>query len=210
MHQAIIAGVDEVGRGALAGPVVAAACVCSRKMWRGFRRGIADSKMLSPEEREVAYLYFTTYCPYGVGFVEAEIVDREGILTATERAMQKAVAMLSQKITPTYLLIDGRDKFWFDLPHSSIIRGDESEECIAAASIIAKVTRDRFMRQQDAAFPLYGFFEHKGYGTPFHQDALRQYGPCPLHRQSFLGILEPSAMPSRAFLPKKKVSFSHS
>ena len=105
--------------------------------------------------------------------------------------MNQAVAMLAKKITPTYLLIDGRDKFWFDYPHTSIIRGDNSEPSIAAASIIAKVTRDKWMTEQAKKFPEYGFASHKGYGSTEHMDAIRKYGPCELHRRSFLGrILE--------------------
>ena len=206
MSKAIIAGIDEVGRGALAGPVVAAACVCPRETWRGFRKDIVDSKMLDPSEREKAFTYFTLHCAYGVGFIGADVIDREGILTATEKAMQEALRVLSTLLKPTYLLIDGRDKFWFDLPHSSIIRGDQSEECIAAASIIAKVTRDRFMCEQEAAFPLYGFGIHKGYGTPEHKRQLRKHGPCPLHRRSFLGTLLSSGMPCGAFFPKTRRS----
>ena len=200
MTEAVIAGVDEVGRGALAGPVVAAACVCSRETWREMRPRIADSKMLSPEEREEMFALLTARCPWGVGFAAASIVDQEGILTATETAMQEAVLALSRTLAPTYLLIDGRDKFWFDLPHSSIIRGDQTEECIAAASIIAKVVRDRFMGEQDALFPAYGFAEHKGYGTPLHFHALGIQGPCPLHRRTFLGMVtHVPTTPSGAF-----------
>jgi ribonuclease HII len=206
MSHVIIAGIDEVGRGALAGPVVAAACVCSKEVWKGFRKKIMDSKMLSPKEREEGFIYLIEHCAYGVGSVSAAVIDREGILAATEKAMQKAVRMLTRSLQPTYLLIDGRDKFWFDVPHSSIIRGDETEECIAAASIIAKVTRDRFMCSEDANFPEYRFGEHKGYGTPDHQKRLRKHGPCLLHRRSFLGTLPPSRMPLGAFFPKMRHS----
>ena len=188
----IIAGIDEVGRGALAGPVVACACVCSKATWQGFRERIADSKMLMPEEREEGFAYFTTRCPYGIGMAEAPVIDRVGILTATEQAMQEAVRELSKLVEPTYLLIDGRDKFWFDFPHSSIIEGDRKEECIAAASIIAKVVRDRFMTEQDRRFPGYGFAEHKGYGTPAHLRELRERSLCPLHRHTFIGTLQPA------------------
>ena len=205
MSKAIIAGIDEVGRGALAGPVVAAACICSKEVWRGFRKEIADSKMLTPAERDIAFDYFRLRSAYGIGVVEAAVIDREGILVATERAMQMALAALQKIIRPTYLLIDGRDKFWFDMPHSSIIRGDQSEVCIAAASIMAKVTRDRFMVQQDATFPLYGFRAHKGYGTPFHLAALRKFGPCPLHRRTYLGTLVSSETPPGAFFPKTRI-----
>lgn len=189
MLPAVIAGIDEVGRGALAGPVVACACVCPRKTWREWRSEIADSKMLEPLEREEMFTFLTGRCPYGIGFADAAVVDHEGILGATERAMQEAVRALSARIVPTYLLIDGWDRFWFDLPHSSIIRGDQTEECIAAASIIAKVVRDRFMARQDTFFPAYGFAKHKGYGTPEHRRAIGRSGPCPLHRRTFLGMV---------------------
>ena len=192
----IIAGIDEAGRGALAGPVVAAACVFSSKKREVPR--IDDSKRLTPEEREEAFAYLTTRCPYGVGVVGADIVDREGILGATERAMHGALAALSEITEPTYLLIDGQDHFWFDIPHSSIIRGDQSEVCIAAASVIAKVTRDRWMVAAAAKYPLYGFAEHKGYGTEEHFLRLRKFGPCPLHRRTFLRNLSSIGTPSGA------------
>lgn len=113
-------------------------------------------------------------------------IDRIGILAATELAMQQALSMLAKTITPTYVLVDGRDHFWFDYPHSSIVRGDDTEPTIAAASIIAKVTRDRLMIEAAAQFPMYGFDRHKGYGSEEHIAAIRNYGPCALHRKSFL------------------------
>jgi len=128
---------------------------------------------------------------WGIGESSHAVIDEFGILEATNRAMNQAVAMLAEKITPTYLLVDGRDKFWFDYPHTSIIRGDDSEPSIAAASIIAKVTRDKWMTEQAEKFPEYGFDSHKGYGSAEHMEAIRKYGPCELHRRSFLGrILE--------------------
>lgn len=190
MGHAIIAGIDEAGRGALAGPVVAAACIFGEKkvrLPRGVR--IADSKVLSREEREKAYAFLTRSVPYGIGIAEAAFVDRIGIIGATERAMQRALASLQRLRKPTYLLIDGRDKFWFDLPHSSIIDGDQLEPCISAASIIAKVIRDRILVRSDGVFPGYGFAQHKGYGTQAHQEMINRYGPCILHRRTFLGIL---------------------
>lgn len=118
--------------------------------------------------------------------VSAEEVDELGILGATEKAMQLAVADLAQHVTPTLLLVDGRDTFWFDYPHISIIRGDQTEKCISAASIIAKVTRDRFMIEQSRKYPNYFFDQHKGYGTQKHCEAIMKHGSCPLHRMSFL------------------------
>ncbi len=182
----VIVGIDEAGRGALAGPVVAAACILRVHKVPAF---IRDSKQLTPEERETAFGWIASHCAYGVGMTDAREIDASGILPATEKAMQKAVAELSDIVQPTYLLIDGRDKFWFDLPHSSIIRGDETEPCISAASIIAKVTRDRLMMEYHAKFPLYGFDDHKGYGVPMHFELLKQHGSCDLHRKTFLKSL---------------------
>src|SRR3989344_9371091 len=196
---AIIAGIDEAGRGCLAGPVVAAACIFDRQAFKGKRiPRIADSKQMTEAEREEAYEFLIAHVSYGVGMADASVVDSIGILGATEKAMQDAVLQLSRIITPTYLLIDGRDRFWFDIPHSSIIRGDQKEACISAASVLAKVTRDRLMRGFEEAFPDYGFTDHKGYGTPFHLEILRRKGPCPLHRRSFLRNLQ-TYKPLRAF-----------
>jgi ribonuclease HII len=180
----IIAGIDEAGRGALAGPVVAGACILPAG--RSVPSFIRDSKQLSPQERERAFVWITKNCAFGAGAVPADIIDRNGILAATELAMQAAIRDLADKQRPTYLLVDGRDHFWFDYPHSSIVRGDESEPCISAASIVAKVTRDHFMKRSHAEFPVYGFYDHKGYGTPVHFSLLEQFGPCPLHRRTFI------------------------
>ena len=182
---AVTVGIDEAGRGPLAGPVVAAACVLPQNNTR-IPSFIRDSKQLTPEAREEAFTWITAHCAYGTGRTEAAVIDAEGILAATEMAMQSAVRELCTRITPTYLLIDGRDKFWFDFPHSSLIRGDQLEPCISAASIIAKVTRDRIMREEAERFPQYGFEEHKGYGAPMHLAAILKYGPCPIHRTTFL------------------------
>ena len=180
----VILGIDEAGRGPLAGPVVAAACVEIPALKK--YRLIKDSKQMTAEEREEAFAWIEAHCTFGIGIVDATIIDREGILAATERAMQAAVAMIAEKIQPTYLLIDGRDKFWFDYPHSSIIDGDVLEPCISAASIVAKVTRDRMMIKLSAEYPQYQFNIHKGYGTPLHQAMLLKHGPCLIHRKWFL------------------------
>ncbi len=179
----VIVGIDEAGRGALAGPVVAGACVFNPR-----RRNvpIADSKQLTPEQRERSFAWITKHCICGVGIVSAEFIDNFGILVATERAMQLAVIDLKRFIQPTHLLVDGRDKFHFDEPHSSIIRGDQKERCISAASIIAKVTRDRIMVEYSRQFPHYFFNQHKGYGTRKHYDAIQKDGLCELHRRSFI------------------------
>lgn len=197
----VIVGVDEAGRGPLAGPVVAGACFLPCRMFRRRRSYgawspnerkkddepvIADSKALSEAEREAAYAWITTHCSWGVGTASAADIDTFGILAATEMAMQAAIRMLAERVTPTYLLVDGNDAFWFDYPRSSVVRGDGIEPCIAAASIIAKVTRDRWICEAAKEFPQYGFERHKGYGAPEHRDAILRHGPCVLHRQSFL------------------------
>tara|TARA_Y100000310_G_C20638868_1_gene792750 strand:+ start:368 stop:934 length:567 start_codon:yes stop_codon:yes gene_type:complete len=179
----VIVGIDEAGRGALAGPVIAGACVLIPEL--GDHSFIQDSKKLTPEIREEAYEWITQNCTWGIGIVDAEVIDAEGILSATEKAMQEALAVIEKSITPTYLLIDGRDKFWFNYPKSAVTRGDESEVCIAAASILAKVTRDRLMLKLAKKHP-YGFEEHKGYGTAEHFVAIERCGPSRLHRKTFL------------------------
>jgi len=198
----IIVGLDEAGRGPLAGPVVAGACVLpcpvfkrrrKTNRWSPFKRKspndclIGDSKQLTVEERETAYAWITAQCHWGVGIVEASVIDTIGILSATKLAMQTALAQLAKNVTPTYLLVDGRDAFWFDYPHSSIIDGDNLEPAIAAASIIAKVTRDRIMIGHAKTFPHFGFERHKGYGSAEHLEAIRIHGFTQLHRRSYLG-----------------------
>lgn len=197
----VIVGVDEAGRGPLAGPVVAGAVHLPRepkKTKRGWEiDGIRlfDSKQLSDTERDESYAWITANCPWGVAFSSALDIDTNGIMASNESAMQRAVAMLAQTVTPTYLLVDGRDKYWFDYVHSSIIEGDAKEACIAAASIVAKVTRDRMMLEYAKEFPLYGFEGHKGYAAPMHIEALKKHGPCAIHRRSFLtGILSSTIM----------------
>jgi ribonuclease HII len=193
----IIVGIDEAGRGPLAGPVIAGACVDYQNFPSHL---IRDSKQLSEENREKAFLWITEHCTYGVGVAAAEEIDRIGILEATQKAMQEALARVAETVTPTYILVDGRDQFWFDYAHSSIIGGDRKEPCISAASIIAKVTRDRWMVEvAHQKFPQYNFAKHKGYGTPEHLAALEKYGPCPLHRRTFLKI--PSPRGEREFFP---------
>ena len=180
----VVVGIDEAGRGAIAGPVVAGACVLDDSLYE--HAFIKDSKQLTAAQREEAFQWLQAHAIYGVGIVEAEYIDENGILAATELAMQQAVADLARKVTPTYLLVDGRDKFWFDFPHSSIIKGDEKELCISAASILAKVTRDDLMIDLSKKLQLFGFENHKGYGTPEHYDALDKHGITPVHRKTFL------------------------
>jgi len=180
----VIVGIDEAGRGPLAGPVVAGACVLNPLLKD--HPLIRDSKVLTPEERQEAFAWIQKNCITGYGIAENIEIDTIGILASTEKAMQQAVSMIADFVRPTYLLIDGRDKFWFDYPHSSIIEGDSKEPCISAASIVAKVIRDRLMMEHAKTYPRYGFEQHKGYGSPLHIEALQMFGPCPLHRQTFL------------------------
>jgi len=201
MSSAIIIGIDEAGRGPLAGPVVAGAAHLpfpveshTRGGWSIGSCRLFDSKQLDSTERDASYRWITGNCPYGVGIVSAEEIDRTGILEATNKAMQDAVAMLAEHITPTYLLVDGRDAFWFDYPHSSVIRGDSLEPSIAAASIVAKVTRDRMMMECAKDFPLYSFESHKGYASPLHIEMIKAHGATPLHRRTFLTRILPDVL----------------
>jgi ribonuclease HII len=177
-----IAGVDEAGRGPLAGPVVAAACILPD----GIRLpGINDSKQLTAEERERLYEAIKNNPDIlsGVGIVEAVIIDQINILQATFRAMTAAIIALAQK--PDYVLIDGNQLPRLEIPCEGIVEGDTLSQSIMAAAIIAKVTRDRIMREQAKRWPGYGFDEHKGYPTAKHIEALKRLGPCPIHRRSY-------------------------
>lgn len=177
-----IAGIDEAGRGPLAGPVVAAACILPEGV---LFEHLNDSKQLLPEEREVLYEKITQ-CPgliYGIGISDVATIDRVNILQATFLAMKKAVKVLAMQ--PDYLLIDGNQTPKFKIPTEAIVEGDGRSISIAAASILAKVTRDRIMRDLDRKWPDYGFKQHKGYATPQHLEAIEKFGPCAIHRRSF-------------------------
>jgi ribonuclease HII len=177
-----IAGVDEAGRGPLAGPVFAAACILPP----GFLLArVNDSKQLTSEMREKLFNEITTARDvyFGIGMVSAERIDAINILRATLEAMQIAVKSLPHP--PDYLLIDGNQLPPFDCPSEAIVQGDAFSISIAAASIIAKVSRDHLMDEEARKWPEYGFEQHKGYGTPQHLEALQRFGPCPLHRRSF-------------------------
>lgn len=177
----IIAGVDEAGRGPLAGPVVAAAVILPRIQKL---EGVTDSKLLTPTQREAAYgLIREKAVAVGVGIVEAEEIDRLNILQASRKAMQLAVCHLF--LFPDFLLVDGIHAINLNLPQQAIPQGDRRCLSVAAASIIAKVCRDRLMLIYHEEFPEYNFAQHKGYATPEHLQALRQYGYCPIHRRSF-------------------------
>ncbi len=186
----VIAGLDEAGRGPLAGPVVAAAVVLPQK---GKWTGVDDSKKLSAGQREEIFpLLFEKALGVGVGIVDAQEIDRLNILQASLKAMQLAVENLS--LPPDFLLIDGIHSLRLPLPQQTIPKGDQRCLSIAAASIVAKVTRDRLMTAYHDQYPQYNFARHKGYGTKEHLQAIRKYGCCPLHRQSFRTIYQPSLL----------------
>ncbi|MES2121669.1 MAG: ribonuclease HII [Chlamydiota bacterium] len=178
-----IAGVDEAGRGPLAGPVVAAACILPED---ALIAGVDDSKKLSPSKRFEIFqrLISDPRIEYGIGIISPEIIDQVNILQATFLAMLAAVSHLTTP--PDFLLIDGNRKPPFSIPLDLIVKGDSRSQSIAAASIIAKETRDELMRALDQSYPQYGFAIHKGYGTKAHTQALFQHGPSPVHRKSFL------------------------
>ena len=182
-----IAGIDEAGRGPLAGPVVAAAVILPN----GFRQALVDdSKKLTPEEREEAFAEITArqdVC-WAVAVVEHEEIDRYNILRATHEAMRRAVLALATQAE--HALIDGLPVWPFPIPHTAIVKGDGQCKCIAAASIVAKVTRDRIMIRLDAEYPSYGFAQHKGYATELHLERLKAHGPCPIHRRTFLPVAQ--------------------
>ena len=183
----IIAGVDEAGRGPLAGPVVAAAVILPD----GFKlRGLNDSKQLTAEKRDEFFQVLTSdsRVQFGVGIVEAEWIDRINILQATHRAMAEALRRLP--VQPDHVLVDGLPVKSFTIPQTAIVKGDARSFSIAAASVIAKVTRDRLMLALHAQYPVYGFDQHKGYPTPDHLAALRAHGPCPIHRRTFGPVRE--------------------
>ena len=179
----IIAGVDEAGRGPLAGPVVAAAVVLPVGD-SGLL--VTDSKLLNAAQRDALYEELVATCKYGVGIVGPGLIDRLNILRATHRAMAEAVAALSP--LPDHALVDGLPVKGLPVPHTALVKGDRLCRSIAAASIVAKVTRDRLLADLDAQYPQYGFARHKGYPTPEHLERLRQHGPCPAHRLTFAPV----------------------
>jgi len=183
----IIIGIDEAGRGPLAGPVVAAAVVLKKNR---FQNRIDDSKKLNPSQREKAYSEIIVHSDFGISIVSERVIDRVNILNATRLAMEEAVAKLIAKIKPrdprkVHLMVDGNMKINAGFSCLAIIKGDGKSKSIAAASILAKVTRDRIMDAYDKVFPQYGFLQHKGYGTVMHRDRIRQFGRSIIHRVSF-------------------------
>lgn len=176
-----IAGVDEAGRGPLAGPVVAAAVVFSEGV---FIEGVNDSKLLSSGEREHLYDRIRNAAlSIGVGMADHTVIDRINILQATYQAMHEALSQIVPP--PDHILVDGNRFAPCGIPFTTVVDGDARCFSVAAASIIAKVTRDRLMLAYDAAFPAYGFARHKGYATREHRDAIGRIGYCPIHRRSF-------------------------
>ena len=186
-----IAGVDEAGRGPLAGPVVAAAVIFPKEF---IVDSVDDSKKCTAKQREELFkLIIEQAISVGVGIVDHEVIDRINILQATILAMQKSIENMN--IQPEYTLIDGNSFKHETLKFQNIIGGDAKSFTIAAASIVAKVTRDRLMHELDIRFPQYGFARHKGYGTRQHIEAIRTYGLCEIHRRSF----HPSALQEKLF-----------
>lgn len=190
-----VAGVDEAGRGPLAGPVVAAAAILPSR-WAGTGlpaelAGLNDSKQLTEAQRE-KFFEFITGCgeiEFGIAAVSAAVIDEINILQATHRAMNEALGKLSP--LPPHALVDGRPVKTLRVPQTAIVKGDARSFSIAAASVLAKVTRDRQMLEYAAQFPEYGFAEHKGYGTARHLAAIEKHGACPIHRQTFAPLKKP-------------------
>ncbi len=182
----LVAGVDEVGRGPLAGPVVAAAVVLPAD----FRSdGINDSKKLSVQQRSKAFVRICRQASgIGLGVIDAEVIDRLNILQASLLAMATAIDQLTPQ--PDYLLIDGNQPVKRSIPQMTLTRGDSRSISIAAASIVAKVTRDRLMEDYHRRYPGYGFDRHKGYPTRAHRKAVKTLGCCPIHRRSFRGVAD--------------------
>jgi ribonuclease HII len=185
----VVAGVDEAGRGPLAGPVVAAAVVLPRRWLEegvdARLRHLNDSKQLTESQRELFFSLIVSHpeIRYALAIADAETIDRINILQATHAAMNHALAQLDPP--PQHVLVDGRPVRTLRFPQTALVKGDCRSYSIAAASVLAKVTRDRMMQEFDKLYPGYGFAEHKGYGTPQHYAAIREQGPCPIHRRSF-------------------------
>ncbi len=180
----LICGVDEAGRGPLAGPLVVAACILPPFLRI---KGINDSKKLSAKKREELYkIIVKEAIAYEIVFVSEQEVDEWNIYQATKKGMLEAIHKLSTR--PDHVLIDAMPLGELDIPHTSIIHGDARCASIAAASILAKVTRDEYMEKMDIKYPNYGFKRHKGYGTKQHLEALEKYGPCPIHRKTYTPV----------------------
>lgn len=192
-----VAGVDEAGRGPLAGPVVAAAVILPREHNSLFCRsgplhGLTDSKQLSEVEREKFFAFLlhpSSSVLSAVGIADVDLIAELNILGATHWAMREALRRLPQ--APDHVLVDGRAVPHLPAPQTALVQGDAKSFSIAAASVLAKVTRDRLMRELDKKYPQYGFAKHKGYGTAAHLAALQTFGPCPAHRRHFDPVRQP-------------------
>ena len=182
-----ICGIDEAGRGPLAGPVVVGAVVMSRDSMLEFMN---DSKKVTEKRRELLYEeIINTSLAYGIGIISQEEIDKINILNATKKGLHEALGQVIEKLKqkPDIIIVDAlREINTFGITYESIIKGDATCYSISAASILAKVTRDRIMAEWDKIYPQYGFAAHKGYGTAKHIQAIKEYGPCPLHRKSFI------------------------
>jgi ribonuclease HII len=198
----VVVGLDEAGRGPLAGPVVAAAVALNQKSkiknqneklkFKNLLKKIRDSKKLTPPKRKELYQQIIK-CPFikwGIGKVSEKVIDKINIFEATKLAMKKAIESLKKKLKRKvdFLILDGNFKIDLEIPQKSIVKGDEKVLSCAIASIITKVTRDKIMEKYAKKFPEYGFEKHKGYGTKFHLKMLKKYGPCKIHRKSFLPV----------------------
>ena len=184
-----VVGLDEAGRGPLAGPVVAAAVMLNLKFKNKNLKlldEVNDSKKLSEKQREILFKILADHedVKWGIGIVSEKVIDKINILEASKLAMQKAI----KKLDADYILIDGNFKIKFEGQQKSIIKGDQKVFSIAAASIIAKVTRDRIMDKLHKKYPQYGFNKHKGYGTALHIEMIKKYGPCKIHRKTFYPV----------------------
>ncbi|MDA1061016.1 MAG: ribonuclease HII [bacterium] len=177
----LVAGIDEAGRGPMAGPVVSAAVILKRN---ARIKGLNDSKLLSQKRREELFPVILDNCiDYAIGIVGHALIDEINILNATIIANDICIRSLKHK--PDYVLIDGRDKQIIDIPFQTVIKGDRRIQCIAAASVLAKVTRDAIMRYYSKEYPKYGFEKHKGYGTRLHRSTINEFGFCDIHRRSY-------------------------
>lgn len=186
----MVAGIDEAGRGPLAGPVVAACCALDLTKAQSLLQGLNDSKKISHIQREKLFPRIIDCCvSYGIASASVEEIESINILQATKLAMQRAVSLCQPM--PTYLLVDGNQMIQSPLLQKTVVSGDALCLCIAAASVLAKVTRDRMMVELDELYPQYGFAGHKGYGAKAHIEAIRQHGPSPHHRLSFLSRIWP-------------------
>lgn len=175
-----LAGVDEVGRGPLAGPVVTACCIMPLDKMID---GINDSKKVSEKKRDMLFDLIREVSNYSVSIINHDVIDEINILEATKKAMCECI--LNMQVKPSLVLVDAV-KLNVDVPTKAIIKGDATSYNIASASILAKVTRDRLMVEMDKLYPKYGFAQNKGYGTKAHIEAIKKYGPCPIHRKTFI------------------------